>query len=360
LKRERIASKDMMRSQDTLYVGVDLHERESQLAVFSQDGSLVTEKRIPTKGLESFVGSLPGEKRIAIESVGFVYPIYDRLTKLPACTVSVADPTNVRLIARSKLKHDRADARVLGELLRTNFLPTSHMHDEETREKRFLINDRVRYGLRRGELRTSIRWLLKRRGIEVEGAFSSEGRKKLRGLGLQEMDIRLDELELIESIIEKLDAQIASIVPMDANAKLLDTLPGVASYTALFLSSTIGDVSRFPDSKHLCAYLGLVPSLYQSGDVLMTGHITRQGDRFLRRNMVECARVAVRRDARLREFYLKLRQKRGERKALIAVARKMVAYTFWMLKRNKTYEELVSLGGIHEDNPRGMSKESAS
>jgi hypothetical protein len=58
------------------------------------------------------------------------------------------------------------------------------------------------------------------------------------------------------------------------------------------------------------------------------------------RNLVECARVAVRKDAHLKEFYQKLRRKRGERKALIAVARKMVAYAYWMLKRNQTYEEL--------------------
>jgi hypothetical protein len=56
--------------------------------------------------------------------------------------------------------------------------------------------------------------------------------------------------------------------------------------------------------------------------------------------MVECARVAVRKDTHLREFYLRLKTKRGERKALIAVARKMTAYSYWMLKRNQTYEGL--------------------
>src|SRR3989442_931996 len=134
-----------------VYVGVDVHERESQLAIFELSGSLLMEKRIPTSSLESFVSSLPGEKHVAIEAVGFVYPIYDRLSKLPSCHVSVADPNSVRLIAKSRLKHDRADARALGELLRTNFLPTSHMPNEETREKRLLINDRVKYGLRRGQ-----------------------------------------------------------------------------------------------------------------------------------------------------------------------------------------------------------------
>jgi len=129
---------------------------------------------------------------------------------------------------------------------------------------------------------------------------------------------------------------------MDPNARLLDTLPGVGQYTALFLSSSVGDINRFPDSKHLCAYLGLVPSLHQSGDVVHTGHITKLGNKWLRRNLVECARTSIRKDANLRAFYQKLRHKRGEKKALIAVARKLVAYASWMLKRNKTYEELLS------------------
>src|SRR5207245_3459855 len=133
---------------------------------------------------------------------------------------------------------------------------------------------------------------------------------------------RLDELDLIESIVDKLDEQIAQIVAMDKKARLLDTIPGVAPYTALFLSSAFDNIDRFPDSKHACAYLGLVPSLHQSGDISYTGHITRDGNKFLRRNMIECARAAIAKDPHLKKFYLKLGQKRGERKALIAVARK--------------------------------------
>lgn len=81
----------------------------------------------------------------------------------------------------------------------------------------------------------------------------------------------------MESIIEKLDTQIVHTVSLDEKAELLDTLPGVAPCTALFLSSALDNVDRFPDSKHVCAYLGLVPSLHQSGDISFTGHITRDG-----------------------------------------------------------------------------------
>jgi len=323
-----------------LYVGVDVHEKESQLAVLEKEGALISEERIPTKDLRRFISSLPGEKRVAIESVGFIHPIYKKLSSIDDCTVSVANPNKLRLISGSSTKNDRNDARILGDLLRTNYLPLAHMRDEETREKLFVVNDRVAYGLRRGELRGTIRWLLKRRGIEVEKPFSEEGRKKLRELRLQEIETRLGELELVESTVERLDDQIRDIVSKDGRAKLLDTIPGVAPYTALFLACVLDDIDRFPDSKHACAYLGLVPWLDETADTTRLGHITKKGDKWLRRNLVECARVAVRKDPHLNEFYSRLSRKRGERKALIAVARKLVSYAYWILKRNVTYEGL--------------------
>jgi transposase len=283
---------------------------------------------------------IPGEKRVAIESVGFVYPIYDRLSSLPGCTVTVANVNRLQLISRSSTKHDSADARILGDLLRTNYLPVAHMRDQETREKFVVVRERVNYGLKRGELRGSVRWLLKRRGIEVDKPFSPEGRARLRELRLQEIDDRLAELDLAESIVERLDAQIADVAARDRRARLLDTLPGVGPYTSLYLACALDDPDRFPDSKHACAYLGLVPWLDESADVSHLGHITKKGDKWLRRNLVECAAVAVRKDPHLNEFYTKLRCKRRERRARIAVARKLVSYAYWMIKRNTTYEEL--------------------
>src|SRR5436309_15594093 len=69
--------------------------------------------------LVGFLSSLPGEKHVAIGSVGFVYPIYDSLSSLKSCHVTVANPNKLRLISSSSTKHDRADARILGDLLRT-------------------------------------------------------------------------------------------------------------------------------------------------------------------------------------------------------------------------------------------------
>ena len=78
---------------------------------------------------------------------------------------------------------------------------------------------------------------------------------------MQEIDFRLDELVMVESVVKRLDSQIEAIASKDPRASLLDTLLGVAPYTALFLACVLDDVERFPDSKHARAYLGLVPWL---------------------------------------------------------------------------------------------------
>lgn len=333
-----------------LYIGVDVHEKESQVAVYETMGKLLEEKRLPTKKLPEFISSLPGEKHVGLEAVGFIYPIYDSLVKV-GTDVNVANPNSVQLIARSRIKHDRVDARVLGELLRTNFFPISHIPDEETREKRLLVRDRVRYGVRKAELKTSIKWFLKRRGIHVKKPLSMEGRRQLEALRLPELDYRLKELGLVESIIDDLDGRISYAASRDRGAKLIDTIPGVGAYTALFLSSSLDDVNRFPDSKHASAYLGLVPSLHQSGEVSHSGHITRQGNKWLRRNLVECARWAVRKDPHMRKFFLRIKHRRGEKKAYVAVARKIASYAYWMLKRNITYDELAPWRKVWGQSP---------
>ena len=119
----------------------------------------------PTKSLRGFISSLPGRKHVGVESVGFIYPIYDDLRQIQDCDVFVCNPSTIREKAKAKIKHDRVDARILGDSPRANYFPKSHMpDDEETREKRFLVRDRVTYGVRRANLKTSIKWMLKRRG----------------------------------------------------------------------------------------------------------------------------------------------------------------------------------------------------
>jgi len=105
-----------------LYIGVDVHEKESQVAVYDPDGGLIKEKRLPTQKLPAYVTSLPGEKRVALEAIGFIYPTHDALAEV-ASDVAVANPHNIQLIAKTRIKHDKVDAKVLGELPGNQLLP---------------------------------------------------------------------------------------------------------------------------------------------------------------------------------------------------------------------------------------------
>ncbi len=119
-------------------------------------------------------------------------------------------------------------------------------------------------------------------------------------------------MELLNSIIiDEPDDAIRETVERDERARLLDTISGTAPYSAFYLSTMLDDVERFQDSKHAAAYLGLAPSLYQSGDVSYTGHITKAGDPVLRSILIQCARAPIKSDERMKEFYLRIRRKRG-------------------------------------------------
>ncbi len=88
------------------------------------------------------------------------------------------------------------------------------------------------------------------------------------------------------------------------------------------------------------SWAGLASSVYQSAGVFVKGHITKKGSKWLRHVMVEVAHVAVRvRDSRLRAFYLRLRAKKGEKIAVVAVARKTLCIIWHLLVKGERYVE---------------------
>jgi transposase len=82
----------------------------------------------------------------------------------------------------------------------------------------------------------------------------------------------------------------------DKRARLLMTQPGVGPIMALAFAVTIGDVSRFKHSNQVASYLGLIPSEHSSGGKQRLGHITKQGNRFVRMLLVEAVQTTCRLD----------------------------------------------------------------
>ena len=126
---------------------------------------------------------------------------------------------------------------------------------------------------------------------------------------------------------------------------LLTTVPGVGPATAAAYVATIDDPERFETEDQVSSYLGLVPSIYQSGTVEIKGRITKHGDSLLRWLLVESATTLLSRtkkDCALKAWGLKLQETKGFGKARVAVARKLSCLLLRMLKTGEAFDYKVA------------------
>ena len=138
-------------------------------------------------------------------------------------------------------------------------------------------------------------------------------------------------LDALTAEIQEATATIDAQCQADPQAQLLRTIPGIGAYAALLILSEIGDVYRFPDSRHLCSYAGLVPSVHASGGTTRLGRLTKQGSKWLRRILVETSIHAVNGAPQFRSLYWRGQRKHGTNTARVAVARAVLKTLYAML-----------------------------
>ena len=148
---------------------------------------------------------------------------------------------------------------------------------------------------------------------------------------LREHDRLSEDLRVVER-------EIARDALADEDTKRLMTVPGIDMVVATGLLAAIGPVERFAGPDKLVAYLGLNPSVHQSGDGRPRhGRITKQGRTHARTMLVEAAWQAVRGPGPLRAFYQRIARRRGNHIAAVAVARKLAVIIWHLLKRGEDY-----------------------
>ncbi len=201
----------------------------------------------------------------------------------------------------------------------------------------------------RTKVKNAVHSLLSKMNVEnpFTDPFGKAGISFLSGLELPEecrfiLDGYLEVLSRLNGVIEGVESRVKDAHRNSHEAKLLSTIPGVGPVLSLTIISEIGDISRFRTAKQLSSHSGLCPSTSQSGGRVRHGRITRQGSRWLRWALVEAAIHAVSHPGPLRDYYLKLRRKKGGKVARVAVARKLSTYVFWMLKEGKPFSEVLS------------------
>ena len=330
-----------------MYVGVDVGKRKCRAAIMNTEGKIIKELDFNNnlQGINSLTSLLSLDDHVVMESTGpYWLDLYNHLDELHIAVV-LANPLKTKAIASARIKSDKVDARILAHLLRTDLIPECYVPPKEMREIRSLVRHRLSTVKLRTMVKNKVHALVDRNGLkhEFSDLFGKAGMQWLKSLELSGLDrLMLDNylmhLENLDLQIEKVDDEITSRASVDGDVMLLMSLTGVSVYSALLIKSEIGAVDRFADYKKLVSWAGLAPSLHQSGDVEYHGNITKQGSTMLRWVMVESARVASVFDPRLKSFYERVKARRGDQKAVVAIANKMLKSIWFMLSRKEPYE----------------------
>ena len=150
-----------------------------------------------------------------------------------------------------------------------------------------------------------------------------------------------EELKNRNTQIKKTEERIKTISKQCKGFANLMDMPGIGLINSSALVSAIGDAKQFSSARGFAAFLGLVPKHQQSGTTLKSMGISKNGDRYLRTLLIHGARSIVCRyknmDDPLKQFAMKIKDKRGKHKAYVAVAHKMSRIIWAMLTKNQAY-----------------------
>jgi len=332
------------------YAGFDVASKGSYLYVQDRRGRKVEGREISTTRAairEAFKKYRSSLIEVAIESGNQTRWIYDELKKL-GVRVYVVNANKVKAIAASKRKTDKIDARVLSELLRVDALPHEVMMAEgRTREMRDLMRARQTMVEVNTSMMNYVRGLLRQEGVRLPArVFSQSGgfQQEIKGrLPAHIVQIIARYSELIDKMAEerkKLEEKILEYKSKEI--ELIKTIPGMGEISSRTIEAAIGHIKRFKNAKQLTSYCGLVPSVYASGERVEYGHITREGRSEVRRVGVQCAHAVLRSKNKesypLRAWHAQLAHRRGYKTAIVALARRLINITFYVLRDRRPYD----------------------
>lgn len=330
------------------YVGMDLHKNFLQIATMDDKGNLLQNTRIDNdlEAVNKFFQNMPDDHiKVVMESSSVWYNVYCYLRYERNLDVILSNPLKTKAIASAKIKTDKIDAKVLADLLRGGYIAECYVPDKKIMQLRDLVKHREFLVRLRTKMKNRIHAILLMNGIRITGAkqpFSKIYVQHLKDLQNYRIDGYIRLIDSLNCEINCVSTMIHRFAQEDRMASLLTSIPGIGYYSALLISSTIGDINRFPDSHHLCAYAGLVPTTYSSGGTTYHGRITRTGSRYLRWVLAECVHSHIRyqKDSNITRFYHRIAKRRGNAKATVAATSKLLRIVYWVLKEQREYRHI--------------------
>jgi transposase len=330
------------------YVGIDLHKKSITLCVVNQERRVLARKTLscgePDK-IRAFFAQL-GSFQAVVEATASYEWLWQLLEPL-ADRLVLAHPKKLRIIAESTCKSDKLDAQVLAQFLALDMIPAAYRPTPRQRQHRVLVRQRVWLRRRITGVKNKIRHVLANYNADRPDLFSEEGLASVAALPLLAPDrFVLEQLlaswrhyEQQRAALDKELRAFAKKAPAaekEARA-VLESIPDVGPVTVDVVVSELGDVRRFRSAKRVVAYAGLAPRRRESAGRAKELGITKEGSGLLRWALVEGAWRLVRHSRRWATIFEGLSRRRGKKKAIVAVARRLLGVMVALLRTGQRY-----------------------
>ena len=333
-----------------MYCGIDLASKSTSICVINSrrqvklEQSVATEERALSKVFRQFQGLT-----CIVEAAPLAEWVSEIIEKC-GHKVTIVCPRKAKAVlsGNSKKKTDKRDARGLAELCKSGWYEAVHRKSGKARELRSYLTARKQLVESSLAIGSSIRGILRAHGVRLsagtdEATFVERARE-----GAQRLPLKAQEgIEELLKAFALLHAQQCAMYRKLRNeapkneetARLLD-IDGVGPATAVAFVATIDDPNRFETGEKVASYLGLTPAVYQSGETEYRGRITKTGDALLRWLLVEAAHCLLTRtqtNSALKQWGLRLAEKKGLGKARVAVARRLCIIMWKIWKDEESY-----------------------
>jgi transposase len=331
--------------------------------------------------------SSQGVTHIAMEATGVYWkPVWHILSD-GEFELVLANAAHVKNLPGRKT--DVNDATWLADLMAHGLIRASFVPDDPTQQMRDLLRTRKQFVRERSSHTLRIQKTLEDANIKLDSVITDivglSGRRMIEALIAGQTDpealaalahrrihatsaeleaalrgrvtahhrfmlqLHLDHLDAVNVAIARIDKEVdCNVEPFRVAVEMLTTIPGVSSLAAEVIVSEIGiDMSRFKTEGHLISWAGLCPKNDESAGKRRSNRM-KQGAPWLKTMLIQCAWAASRtKGSYLQAQYLRIRSRRGPKKAIGAVAASMLTATYHMLKDGTLYQDL---GAKHFDN----------
>ena len=330
------------------YIALDIHKHYCVIAGVDREGRVLLQPvRVEHADLEGWLKkNLRPTDHVVIESTTNAWHVYDLLAPLVERVV-VANPIQVKQIAKARVKTDVRDTFILARLLAANLVPEVWVPPAHVRELRQLLSQRRQLVETHTQVVNRMHSVAHRHHLthkrgkrfnEKNTAWQKD--KRLSQIEQFQLELEMGNRAYLEKQISRIGKEVAKMShrnPWAQDMTYLMQLPGFGVITAMTVLAAIGEIQRFDSAKHLASYSGLTPGVEQSGTKNRGKGMTKEGRRELRWALVEVAQRAVKSDPRWTRQFQEMEKRMHRNQAIVAIARRLLELAWYVLTRRQPY-----------------------